>query len=81
MAVIAHDFCDRLNTVGLMLLHGNAPRRAMAMLVLDAVQLYLGLLAGFLLYIGVSDILPEAHSRARRSRASQGRSPAGADRA
>lgn len=83
MAVIAHDFCDGLNTVGVMLLHGNAPRRAMAMLVLDAlapvagaastllvqvppgaVQLYLGLFAGFLLYIGVSDILPEAHSRA-----------------
>jgi ZIP family zinc transporter len=83
VAVIAHDFCDGLNTVGVMLLHGNAPRRAMAMLVLDAlapvagaastllvqvppgaVQLYLGLFAGFLLYIGVSDILPEAHSRA-----------------
>jgi ZIP family zinc transporter len=25
---------------------------------------YLGFFAGFLLYIGVSDILPEAHSRA-----------------
>jgi len=29
------------------------------------VQAYLGLFAGFLLYISVSDILPEAHSRAR----------------
>jgi len=28
-------------------------------------MLYLGFFAGFLLYIGVSDILPEAHSGAR----------------
>jgi len=27
-------------------------------------MVYLGFFAGFLLYIGVSDILPEAHSRA-----------------
>ena len=30
-----------------------------------ALMLYLGFFAGFLLYIGVSDILPEAHSGAR----------------
>lgn len=84
IAVIAHDFCDGLNTVGLMLTHGNLPRRAAVMLLLDAsapalgaastllvqappaaLLLYLGFFAGFLLYIGVSDILPEAHSRAR----------------
>jgi ZIP family zinc transporter len=29
-----------------------------------ALQLYLGFFAGFLLYIGVADILPQAHSRA-----------------
>ena len=84
IAVIAHDFCDGLNTVGLMLTHGNTTRRSAAMLVLDAAApvlgaastllfqvptsgliLYLGFFAGFLLYIGVSDILPEAHSGAR----------------
>lgn len=83
VAVVAHDFSDGLNTVSLMLRHGNPSRRAMAMLVLDAVapvlgaastlflqvpplglMLYLGFFAGFLLYIGVSDILPEAHSGA-----------------
>ena len=83
LAVIAHDFSDGLNTVTLMLRHRNSTRRALAMLVVDALaplagvlltlaftippfQLmgYLGFFAGFLLYIGVSDILPEAHSRA-----------------
>jgi zinc transporter ZupT len=83
IAVIAHDFCDGLNTVGLMLTHRNTTRRSAAMLVLDAAApvlgaastllfqvpasgliLYLGFFAGFLLYIGVSDILPEAHSGA-----------------
>jgi len=84
IAVIAHDFCDGLNTVGLMLSHHNSARRAAVMLGLDALApvlgaaatlvfsvppsallLYLGFFAGFLLYIGVSDILPEAHSGAR----------------
>jgi zinc transporter ZupT len=83
MAVIAHDFSDGLNTVSLMLRHLNSTRRALTMLVIDAVaplagvlltlaftippfqlMTYLGFFAGFLLYIGVSDILPEAHSRA-----------------
>lgn len=83
-AVIAHDFSDGLNTVTLMLRHRNSSRRAVAMLLLDAVapmlgaastlffqlpamglMIYLGFFAGFLLYIGVSDILPEAHSGAR----------------
>jgi zinc transporter ZupT len=84
IAVIAHDFCDGINTVGLMLSHGNPTRRSAGMLVLDAIapvvgaaatlltqispgalMVYLGFFAGFLLYIGVSDILPEAHSGAR----------------
>jgi ZIP family zinc transporter len=83
IAVIAHDFSDGLNTVSLMLRHKNSTRRAIAMLLVDALapiagvaatlmfsippyqlMLYLGFFAGFLLYIGVSDILPEAHSRA-----------------
>ena len=68
IAVIAHDFCDGLNTVSLMVVHGNTTRRSFGMLVLDAcapdiLMLYLGFFAGFLLYIGVSDILPEAHSQ------------------
>ena len=81
IAVIGHDFADGLNTVALMLAHGNTRRRAMALLALDAVTplvgvlltllvavpdrgllLYLGAFAGFLLYIGASDILPEAHA-------------------
>ncbi len=85
-AVIAHDFCDGLNTVSLMLVHKNTTRSAIAMLLLDAVApvlgvlctlfiqvppsvllLYLGFFAGFLLYIGASDILPEAHSQNRSS--------------
>jgi zinc transporter, ZIP family len=37
IAVIAHDFADGLNTVSVMLTHGNTRRRAVIMLVLDAV--------------------------------------------
>jgi ZIP family zinc transporter len=81
-AVIAHDFCDGLNTVSLMLLHRHDTRSALRMLALDAVAPvlgaaatlafsappallapYLGFFAGFLLYIGASDILPQAYSR------------------
>ena len=81
IAVIGHDFADGLNTVALMLTHGNNRRRALAMLALDALTpvvgaaltllftvpdrgllIYLGVFAGFLLYIGASDILPEAHA-------------------
>ncbi|HEY7782781.1 MAG TPA: ZIP family metal transporter [Ktedonobacterales bacterium] len=80
IAVIAHDFSDGLNTVALMLVNKNPPRRAFSFLLVDAVApvlgaastllftiparglpIYLGFFAGFLLYIGASDILPEAH--------------------
>jgi ZIP family zinc transporter len=83
VAVIAHDFCDGLNTVSLMLLHRHSTRSALRMLALDALAPllgaastlafsvppallapYLGFFAGFLLYIGVSDILPQAYARA-----------------
>ena len=86
IAVISHDFCDGLNTVTLMLVNHNKTRRAMLMLLLDALApvfgaastlviqlppssltIYLGFFAGFLLYIGASDILPEAHSQNRSS--------------
>lgn len=82
IAVIAHDFTDGLNTVNLMLLNHNRSRRAVTLLMLDAIApllgvlctrlfslspngltLYLGFFAGFLLYIGSSEILPEAHSK------------------
>ena len=85
IAVIAHDFADGLNTVTLMLVNKNSSRRALTMLLLDAIApifgvlstvavsipnvalpYYLGFFAGFLLYIGASDILPEAHGRGRR---------------
>lgn len=46
LAVIAHDFCDGLNTVGLMRLHGNTTRHALGMLALDAVAPVLGAAAG-----------------------------------
>ncbi len=81
VAVIAHDFSDGLNTVTLMLVNRNTSRRALVMLLVDALApvagavstlfftipehilpLYLGFFAGFLLYIGASDTLPEAHS-------------------
>lgn len=83
IAVIAHDFCDGLNTVSLMLLNRNTAARSRAMLLVDALAPvagaastlfftlpaaalgpYLGFFAGFLLYIGAADILPEAHSSA-----------------
>jgi ZIP family zinc transporter len=81
LAVIGHDFADGLNTMALMLAHGNSRRRALLLLLVDAAAplvgaastllftlpdtgllLYLGAFAGFLLYIGASDILPEAHA-------------------
>lgn len=82
IAVIAHDFSDGLNTVTLMIANKNNRKRALFMLILDALApvvgaivgtlvhlgsgsliLYLGFFAGFLLYIGASEILPEAHSK------------------
>ena len=42
IAVVAHDFCDGLNTVSLMLMHGNDKRRALLMLAADAVAPVLG---------------------------------------
>jgi zinc transporter ZupT len=42
LAVIAHDFADGLNTVTLMLRHGNSERRARLMLAADAAAPLLG---------------------------------------
>ena len=44
IAVIAHDFADGLNTVSLMLAHGNSRRRALTLLGIDAVAPMLGVL-------------------------------------
>lgn len=44
-AVIAHDFCDGLNTVSLMLVNKNTKRRALFMLGLDALAPVLGALS------------------------------------
>jgi ZIP family zinc transporter len=82
IAVIAHDFSDGLNTVTLMLSHKNTTKKAVILLLIDALApilgalstllftipdnvliIYLGFFAGFLLYIGASDLLPEAHSK------------------
>jgi len=42
LAVIAHDFADGLNTVTLMLRHGNSQHRARVMLAVDALAPLLG---------------------------------------
>lgn len=44
VAVIAHDFADGLNTVSLMLAHGNSRKRALTLLAVDAVAPFLGVL-------------------------------------
>jgi zinc and cadmium transporter len=81
LAVIAHDFADGFNTYTVTAMYGNARRRALTLLGLDAIApvvgaaltllivipptalgMYLGFFAGFLLYLAVSDILPEAHA-------------------
>jgi zinc transporter ZupT len=79
IGVLAHDFSDGLNTVTVVLAHGNSIRRALRWLLIDAAAPILGALAvvvvgvprhtlpyllaffvGFFLYIGSSDLLPEA---------------------
>jgi zinc transporter ZupT len=76
--IIAHDFSDGLNTVTVVLAHGNSPRRAVFWLIIDmltpvlgaastlmfdlrgALPFLLAFFAGSFLYIGASDLLPEA---------------------
>ncbi len=79
LAVIVHDFSDGLNTVTVMLAHGNPLRRSVAWLLVDMLAPIVGALSGslvampggalpwilaffsgFFLYIGASDLLPEA---------------------
>jgi zinc transporter ZupT len=79
LGIIAHDFSDGLNTVTVVLAHGNSRRSALFWLAVDMsapvlgaastlmFNLRAGLLpwmlaffAGSFLYIGASDLLPEA---------------------
>jgi ZIP family zinc transporter len=80
LAVLTHDFSDGLNTVTVVLAHGNPLKAALRWLGVDAVTPVLGatvavfapssfdralpyllaVFAGFFLYIGSSDLLPEA---------------------
>ncbi len=79
MGVIAHDLSDGLNTVTVVLAHGNPLQRAIFWLGIDMVTPVLGaaatllfnlragmlpwllaFFAGSFLYIGASDLLPEA---------------------
>ncbi len=79
LAVLTHDFSDGLNTVTVVLAHGNPVRWAQRWLLVDASAPVLGALVGVLtplpqaillfllasfagsfLYIGASDLLPEA---------------------
>ncbi len=79
IAVVCHDFADGLNTVTVVLAHGNSLRRAWRWLLVDATTPLLGAAAAFVapipagvlpyilgsfvgvfLYIGASDLLPEA---------------------
>jgi len=78
LGIIAHDLSDGMNTVTVVLAHGNPRRRAGFWLALDMVAPLLGatatilvdlsaslpwllaFFAGSFLYIGASDLLPEA---------------------
>ena len=79
LGVIAHDLSDGLNTVTVVLAHGNPLKRAALWLLVDMVTPVLGAVstlmvglspgvlpwvlaffAGSFLYIGASDLLPEA---------------------
>lgn len=81
-AVIAHGFCDGLNTVSMMLVNKNSIKKAVWFLVVNAIApivgmaltylfvisdsvlvMYLGFFAGFFLYLGAGDLLPEAHRK------------------
>jgi ZIP family zinc transporter len=51
LAVIAHDFCDGLNTVTLMLVNKNTRAKALKLLLIDAIAPVLGALSTFLFTI------------------------------
>ena len=80
LAVLAHDFSDGINTIGLIMKNGGTKKLAIKWLMVDALAPVLGALltlfihvseitlgyilagfAGFFLYLGASDLLPESH--------------------
>ncbi|MDO8561220.1 MAG: ZIP family metal transporter [bacterium] len=80
VAVLAHNFSDGINTVGMVLRNGGDRRTALKWLFADAAApaigilstlfftvpaevlgLLLALFAGFFLYIGASDLIPESY--------------------
>jgi len=52
LAVVTHDFADGLNTVSIMLAHGNSRRRARIMLAIDAGAPVLGAASTLLFTVG-----------------------------
>ena len=79
-AVLAHDFSDGINTVGVVLRRAGKNTQALLWLAADALAplcgvlitmflhigqstlaLLLALFAGFFIYIGASDLVPESH--------------------
>jgi zinc transporter ZupT len=80
LAVLAHNFSDGINTVGLAIRGGANRAKAFKWLIADALApalgiavtlffsipattlaLFLALFAGFFLYLGASDLIPESH--------------------
>ena len=80
IAVLAHDFSDGINTVGMIIKNKGARKKAFQWLFVDAfapvlgiittlfftipdekLGLLLALFAGFFLYIGASDLIPESY--------------------
>ena len=57
LAVIGHDFADGLNTVTLMIAHGNTRRRALTLLAADAVAPLVGAASTFALHLSNSALL------------------------
>lgn len=82
IAVVAHDFSDGINTVGVLIIDKANSRSAFKWLLIDAAAPVLGILstfffrptessfgivlalfAGFFLYIGASDLLPQSQQQ------------------
>lgn len=82
LAVLAHDFSDGINTVGVIVGNGGTRAQALKWLVADALApivgvvltlfyrvsesslaLILAVFAGFFLYIGAADLVPESYHR------------------
>jgi zinc transporter ZupT len=56
LAVIAHDFADGMNTVGLLLRHGNTVKRSKLFLLFDALAPMLGVLSTHIITVGAKGL-------------------------